>query len=85
MSSAPVCADSGAVDFTLYPGEVVDVTALDGQGQTDFGRRIAGMQELQAGTISLLRDRKGVRIDDIGVELDLYRTCANSRRAAARW
>lgn len=57
MQEVQVWADAAPFDFTLYPGEVVGITGLDGQGQADFVRAIAGVQSLVAGRIALVRDR----------------------------
>lgn len=57
MQEVQVWADAAPFDFTLYPGEVVGITGLDGQGQADFVRAIAGVQPLVAGRIALVRDR----------------------------
>jgi ribose transport system ATP-binding protein len=49
--------DAGTLNFTLYPGEIVGITGLDGQGQTDFVRCLAGVQELVSGRITLLEGK----------------------------
>jgi Raf kinase inhibitor-like YbhB/YbcL family protein len=46
--------DAGTLNFTLYPGEIVGITGLDGQGQADFVRCLAGVQELVSGRITVL-------------------------------
>lgn len=57
MQDVRVWADAAAFDFTLYPGEIVGITGLDGQGQADFVRAIAGVQPLMAGRIAMVRDK----------------------------
>lgn len=49
--------DAGTLNFTLYPGEIVGITGLDGQGQADFVRCLAGVQELVSGRITLLEGK----------------------------
>jgi ribose transport system ATP-binding protein len=62
---ARVWANSAPINFTLYPGEVIGVTGLDGQGQADFVRCVAGVHSLVSGSITLTRDRVAHRIDDL--------------------
>ncbi len=45
--------DGGAIDFRLHPGEIVGVTGLDGQGQSDFIRALAGVSPLVSGLITV--------------------------------
>ncbi|MBV9150836.1 MAG: YbhB/YbcL family Raf kinase inhibitor-like protein, partial [Alphaproteobacteria bacterium] len=61
-----VWRDSAAIAFTLYPGEIVGVTGLDGQGQADFVRCLAGVQPLVAGKIVLVRGKTAHTIADLG-------------------
>jgi ribose transport system ATP-binding protein len=49
--------DAGTLNFTLYPGEIVGITGLDGQGQADFVRCLAGVQELVSGRITMLEGK----------------------------
>ena len=49
MEGGRVWHDAGLIDFTLYPGEIVGVTGLDGQGQADFVRCLAGVQTPRGG------------------------------------
>ena len=56
MTDVRVWPDTQAFDFTLYPGEVVGITGLDGQGQSDFVSAIAGVKPLVAGAIHVVRD-----------------------------
>jgi len=65
VEGARVWSDSARIDFALYPGEIVGVTGLDGQGHSDFVRCVAGVQDLHAGAIDLLRERAVHRIDDL--------------------
>ncbi len=46
LTEGRVWNDAGAFDFTLHPGEIVGITGLDGQGQADFVRALAGVQPL---------------------------------------
>jgi ribose transport system ATP-binding protein len=62
---ARVWSDSSPVNFQLYPGEVVGVTGLDGQGQADFVRCLAGVRPLFDGRITLFRDKRFQPIDDL--------------------
>ena len=65
VQEARVWPDSAPVNFTLYPGEIVGITGLDGQGQTDFVRCIAGVQALAAGKITLIREKTSHDIEDL--------------------
>lgn len=58
MTNIRVWPETAAFDFSLYPGEVVGVTGLDGQGQADFVRALAGVQGVLDGKIHVVRDRK---------------------------
>jgi ribose transport system ATP-binding protein len=60
-----VWPDAAPINFTLYPGEVIGVTGLDGHGQSDFVRCLAGTQSLAAGRISVIRDRTANDIIDL--------------------
>jgi ribose transport system ATP-binding protein len=57
--------DAGLIDFTLYPGEIVGITGLDGQGQTDFVRCLAGVQSLVAGRISVIDGKNSEGVNDL--------------------
>ena len=57
MVDARVWRDGAAFGFTLLPGEVVGITGLDGQGQAEFVRAIAGVEPLVSGQISVVRDK----------------------------
>ena len=65
MSDVRVWPDAAPFDFTLYPGEVVGITGLDGQGQADFVRAIAGVQPLVGGRISIVRERAAEAVSDL--------------------
>ncbi|MGH6879434.1 YbhB/YbcL family Raf kinase inhibitor-like protein [Hypericibacter sp.] len=60
-----VWPQAAPINFTLYPGEVVGVTGLDGHGQSDFVRCLAGTQSLASGRISIIRDRTATDIIDL--------------------
>jgi ribose transport system ATP-binding protein len=65
VEAGRVWHDAGLIDFTLYPGEIVGVTGLDGQGQTDFVRCLAGVQALVAGRISVIDGKKSEAVSDL--------------------
>ncbi|MDR7127512.1 YbhB/YbcL family Raf kinase inhibitor-like protein [Pseudotabrizicola sp. 4114] len=65
MAAAKVWADGAAFDFTLFPGEVVGITGLDGQGQAEFVRAIAGVAPLVSGKISVVRDGVAEAVTDL--------------------
>jgi len=60
-----VWADAAPFDFTLFPGEVVGITGLDGQGQADFVRAIAGVQPVISGRITIVRDKVAEPVTDL--------------------
>lgn len=62
---AKVWSDSAPVNFTLYPGEVVGITGLEGQGQADFVRAMAGVQSLVSGAIAVVRDKSSIAVTDL--------------------
>lgn len=65
VEEAKVWADAPPIDLTLHPGEVVGIIGLDGQGQADFARAMAGVQPLVAGRIALVRDHVAIPITDL--------------------
>ncbi len=65
VEEAKVWADAPPVDLTLHPGEVVGIIGLDGQGQSDFARAVAGVQPLAAGRIALVQDHVAIPITDL--------------------
>lgn len=60
-----VWPDANPIDLTLHPGEIVGVTGLDGQGQADFVRCLAGIDRLVSGRISVVRDGAASGIADL--------------------
>jgi ribose transport system ATP-binding protein len=54
-------AGSAPFDFELIRGEIVGVAGLDGQGQSEFVRHLAGVQRPPAGEISVLSRNGGFR------------------------
>ena len=59
-------AGSTTFDFELYRGEIVGVAGLDGQGQNEFVRHLAGVQRPSDGEISVLSRSGGFhRIDSL--------------------
>ena len=52
VENGRVWHDGGTINFSISPGEIVGVTGLDGQGQADFVRCLAGVQPLVSGKIS---------------------------------
>ncbi len=49
-----VWPDSKPVNFEVKKGEIVGITGLDGNGQDDFVKILAGVQESHGGTIEIL-------------------------------
>ena len=49
-----VWPDSKPVNFEVKKGEIVGVTGLDGNGQDDFVKILAGVQESHGGTLEIL-------------------------------
>ncbi len=65
IENARVWADAAPVNFTLFPGEIVGVTGLDGHGQVEFVRAIAGVQPLISGSITMLAGKTSNAIADL--------------------
>jgi Raf kinase inhibitor-like YbhB/YbcL family protein len=65
MQDVKVWSEGAPFDFTLHPGEIVGITGLDGQGQADFVRAIAGVQPLLSGRISIIRDTAAEAVTDL--------------------
>ena len=65
IQNARVWADGAPINFSLYPGEVIGITGLDGQGQAEFVRCIAGVQSLISGTIVAMNDGEADLISDL--------------------
>ena len=60
-----VWPDAKSFNFKLYPGEIIGVTGLDGQGQADFVRCLAGIQTAPSGRITLIHDEAANDIHDL--------------------
>lgn len=54
MDDVRVWPDTHHFDFNLFPGEIVGITGLDGQGQADFVQAIAGVKPLLDGRIHVV-------------------------------
>ena len=65
VEGARVWHDSGPIDFAVQPGEIVGLTGLDGQGQVDFVRCLAGVQALVAGRIGIVEGRRVEPVDGL--------------------
>ena len=65
MTDLAVWPDAAPFDVTLYPGEIIGITGLDGQGQADFVRAIAGVQPLRSGRISIIADKVAEPVTDL--------------------
>ncbi|MFY8147315.1 MAG: ATP-binding cassette domain-containing protein, partial [Rhodobacter sp.] len=65
LTEGRVWNDAAAFDFTLRPGEIVGITGLDGQGQADFVRALAGVQPLAGGRIAVVRDGMAGAVTDL--------------------
>lgn len=65
MIDGRVWDDAAYINLVLYPGEIIAVTGLDGQGQADFVRCLAGIQPLVRGRISVVRDGVANDIGDL--------------------
>ncbi|MDK1118292.1 MAG: YbhB/YbcL family Raf kinase inhibitor-like protein [Anaerolineae bacterium] len=65
LRSAQVWPDSTAVNFDLFPGEIVGITGLDGQGQSEFVRALAGIDPFVSGTAIYLGDDEPAPITDL--------------------
>jgi ribose transport system ATP-binding protein len=57
--------DAGQIEFALYPGEIVGITGLDGQGQADFVRCLAGVQSLVSGRVSVIDGKTSDEVNDL--------------------
>lgn len=56
MNDIRVWPDTQRFSFNLYPGEIVGITGLDGQGQADFVQAIAGVKPLLDGQVHVVRE-----------------------------
>jgi ribose transport system ATP-binding protein len=57
--------DAGQIEFALYPGEIVGITGLDGQGQADFVRCLAGVQSLVSGRVGIIDGKNTDEVNDL--------------------
>ena len=57
--------DAGQIEFALYPGEIVGIIGLDGQGQADFVRCLAGVQSLVSGRVSVIDGKSSDEVNDL--------------------
>lgn len=51
-----VASGKPAFDFKIYPGEIVGIVGLDGAGQADFVRSLAGIEQPLAGSVKVWND-----------------------------
>ncbi len=65
IEKARIWHDAGTIDWKLRPGEIVGVTGLDGQGQADFVRAIAGVSSLISGRITVFDGAVEQEISDL--------------------
>ncbi|MGE0213566.1 MAG: YbhB/YbcL family Raf kinase inhibitor-like protein, partial [Parvibaculaceae bacterium] len=65
VTDGRVWTDSGAITFNLHPGEIVGITGLDGQGQADFVRCLAGIQRLVSGRVSIVHEKAASEVSDL--------------------
>ena len=54
-----------AFDFNLCPGEIVGITGLDGQGQSEFVRAISGVIPLLDGKINVIYNGRANSVFDL--------------------
>ena len=64
-SAVRVWSGTPPFDFNLYPGEIVGVTGLDGQGQAEFVQAISGVSQVLSGKISVISDGKASFVNDL--------------------
>ncbi|WP_420394505.1 YbhB/YbcL family Raf kinase inhibitor-like protein [Acuticoccus sp.] len=60
-----VAPGAAPVSLSLYPGEVIGVTGLDGSGQAAFVRALAGVEPPASGRITVLEDGHAAAIADL--------------------
>ncbi len=65
VTEAKVWPDAAPVTLSLHPGEVIGVIGLDGHGQSDFVRGLAGIQPLVSGRISSVHGKIANDITDL--------------------
>ncbi len=70
VENARVWDDAGLINFSLYPGEIVGITGLDGQGQADFVRCLAGIQRFISGTATIIGEKSSEAIDGLAAARD---------------
>ena len=70
VENARVWHDAGSINFSLYPGEIVGITGLDGQGQADFVRCLAGIQRFISGTATIIDGKTSESIDGLAAARD---------------
>lgn len=67
VADARLTSRSSAIDVELHHGEIVGVSGLEGHGQADFMRALAGIEPLVAGTVRAPRARGGeIQLRSIG-------------------
>ncbi len=52
-------------DFNLHLGEIIGVTGLDGQGQADFVKVLAGVNTPENGWLSVIHDGRATSVGDM--------------------
>jgi ribose transport system ATP-binding protein len=60
-----VWPNTSPFDFNLHPGEIIGVTGLDGQGQADFVKVLAGVSVPEHGWLSVVQDGKAMAVGDM--------------------
>ena len=70
VENAKVWPDGQPINLVVFPGEILGVTGLDGQGQADFVRCLAGVQDLEAGTITVMREGVAAVVDNLAAARD---------------
>ena len=65
IEDAKVWPEAAPITLAIHPGEILGVTGLDGQGQADFVRCVAGVQSLAAGRITILREGAAGTVDSL--------------------
>ena len=59
LQNLKVWPSSRPFDFELMRGEIVGVTGLDGHGQDDFARILAGVEQPAAGNVQVATGKNG--------------------------
>ncbi|MBD1147524.1 sugar ABC transporter ATP-binding protein, partial [Pelagibacterales bacterium SAG-MED31] len=60
-----VWSESDEVNFELIKGEILGVTGLDGHGQDDFVKILAGVQESYGGEVEIKNDNKFLKFNNL--------------------